>query len=131
METSGHMSTNHERAITSARRMRGTAKASLKHLDGRIADLEGRDELTIDDRLSSQQMLQKLSSVESDFKTHHLALVDLLDEEALEGKQLVLAETDNKKASLTIHLQRLVSHSPTITTPSPFIESTLKRRLSR
>ena len=125
------MSTDRERAITSARRKRGAAKASLKRLDGRVADLEARGELTIDDRLSSQQMLQKLNSVEADFKAHHLTLVDLLDEEAQEGEQIILDETDDKIACLTVRLQRLVSRSSSMATPSPFIESTLKRRLSR
>ena len=54
--TSGQMSTDHERVITSARKKRGRAKAFLKRLDGRVADVEARGELTIDDRLSSQQM---------------------------------------------------------------------------
>ena len=125
------MSTDHERAITSTRRKRGTAKASLKRLDGRVADLEAKGEFTIDDRLHSQQMLQKLNSVESNFKAHHLTLVDLLDKDAQEGEQIILDKTDDKIACLTVHLQRLISRSLSMAMPSPSIESTLKRRLSR
>ena len=74
------MSTEDEHAITSARRKRAAAKASLKGLDGHVAELEARGELTIDNNLSAQQMLKKLNAVESDFKTCHLTLMDLLDE---------------------------------------------------
>ena len=64
------MSVSHECAFTSAHRKRGAAKASLKRLDGSVTDMEARGVLTIDDRLCSQQMLQKLNSVESNFKAH-------------------------------------------------------------
>ena len=58
IKTSSHTSIEHEHAISSASRKRGTAKASLKRLDGHVTDLEARGELTIDDTPSSQQMLQ-------------------------------------------------------------------------
>ena len=126
------MSTEAERAISSARRRRGVAKASITRVEGRVAELEARPEFTADDRLSAQQSLEKLNSIEAEFKSYHLALVDLLDEDAQEGEQRTLDEIDDKVACLVVRLQRLVSRSSAVTTlPSPFIESKTGRHLSR
>lgn len=123
------MSTKDERAITSTCRKCTAAKASQKRPDGRVTDLEAtcRGKSAIDDKLSAQQILQELNSVESDLKTHHLTLMDLPHKQTQEGKELILDETDDKIASLTVRLQRLISCSSTVTTSSPFIESTLKQ----
>ena len=57
-------------------------------------------------------------------------LVDLLDEEAQEGEQVIPDKTDDKIASRTVHLQCLILRLSTITRPSLFIEFTLMWRLS-
>ena len=58
------MSTEDECAmITSTRRNYAAVKASLKHLDGHVPDLEARGELTIDNKMPAQLMLKKLNSV--------------------------------------------------------------------
>jgi len=56
----------------------------------------------------AKQMLKSLENVDSDFKTHHLALIDLLEEEEdLEREQQVLDEHDEIVTAL---FARINSH---------------------
>ena len=52
-----------------------------------------------------QQLLQRLSSLDSDFKAYHFAVIDVVEPEALETEQGVLDEHDDKVAGLTVRLQ--------------------------
>ena len=124
------MPTEDKRALSTARRRRGVVRASITHLEGRVVDLESKRELTADDVRSAQHLLQKLNSLEADFKTYHLSVVDLLDEDALESEQVILDETDDQVVCLIIRLHRLTSSVPT-TPPPPATESNHGRRLSR
>ena len=102
------MDAEDERVLSIARRRRGVIEAFITCLDGRVMELEVQSNLTAEDRLSAQHLLQKLNSLEADFKTCHLALVDYFNEEAQETEQLILDEADDKIAYLNVHLQRLV-----------------------
>ena len=68
----------------------------------------------------AQQMLKSLENVDSDFKTHHLALIDLLEEEDdLEREQQVLDEHNEIVAALFARINRLISSLTTSTDPEP------------
>lgn len=66
------------------------AKASITRLASRLKEHEGRtsDPSTL---TLGQQMLKKLEDLDGDFRTHHLSLIDLVeDEETLETEQVTL-----------------------------------------
>ena len=75
-------------------------RASLTRLDTRVGELEGKGEtLTSGDVRIAQQLLQKLSSLDSDFKSYHFSIIDLVEENSLETEQRVLDEHDDKLAT--------------------------------
>ena len=80
---------------------RGVVRASITRLESRVANLQGKPELTAEDRLSVLQLLQRLNTLETDFKSHHFTVVDLLDD--IESEQAILDETDDKVTNLTVY----------------------------
>ena len=95
-------------AVSIAHTQRDGIKSSIKHLDGRVAELEAKRKLTAEDRLFAQHLVQKLKSLQPVFtacKSYHLALVDCLNEEAKEGEQLIVDEIDDKVVCLGVCLQ--------------------------
>jgi len=103
------MPTEGDRALSTARKRRGVVRASITRLDGRVAELESKEELTAADRLAAQHLLQKLNSLEAEFRSYHLAVVDLVEEDALEGEQAILDEHDDRVSCLVVRVQQLVS----------------------
>lgn len=94
--------------ISTTRKRRGVDRALITHLTNRLKDLESRpgNPSTL---LLTREMLKKLESLSSDlssdFKTHHFALIDLLEEEeALEKEQEVLDEHDKPVTTLVIRI---------------------------
>ena len=109
------MATSGERALSTARKRRGIAKASITRLEIHITELERKDVLTAEDRLATQRLLQRLDALDADFKSHHFAVVDLLDEDdtdAVDAQQAIL-ENDNHVAALTVRIQRLAAGTST------------------
>lgn len=56
--------------------------------------------------MAAQHLLQKLNSLGAEFKSYHLAVVDLVQENALKGEQVILDEHDNRGAYL-VHVYTL------------------------
>lgn len=96
------MSTDSERALSSARKRRGVVKASITRVETRVAELESKIGLSAEDKLTAQHLSQRLSALETEFKTHHLPVVDLTDEGSLEGEQTMLDEIDDRVANLIV-----------------------------
>ena len=71
-----------ERALSTHRRRRGVAKASITRLSTRLKDLEAdvSQPATID---HTQRMQQKLDTLDVDFRAHHHNVVDLTDSERI------------------------------------------------
>ena len=103
------MSKDGERTPSSNRRRRGVVRASITRLDCRITELEEQDGASPGTRLSAQRMLQKLGELDMEFKAYHLAMIDLIEDDALEAEQIVLDEHDDKVAYLTMRVQQLIS----------------------
>ncbi len=120
-----------ERALSTARKRRGVVRASITRLDTRVAELEDKSELSAEDKLSAQQLLQRVNALDVEFKTYHYTVVDLVDEGSEEGEQIVLDQNDDKIASLTVRIRRLISPVLTSTTPPIIAEPALARCLSR
>ena len=90
------------RSLTNAKKRRGVARASLTRLTNRLKDLEGEsaEHKTLE---LAQRMSQKLSDLDSEFRTHHHALIDLIDDEdALAKEQEVLDTHDDLVAELSV-----------------------------
>lgn len=87
------MSTKNERALSVNCKQRGVVRASLTRLKTRVKEFESKGtEISVGDRLAAQRLLQKLDTLDSDFRSHHFAVVDLVDEEAMNTEQRVLDE---------------------------------------
>ena len=75
------------------RKRRGVVRASITRLTSRLRDLESDTEKPAALDLA-QGMIRKLNALNSEFRTHHQALVDLIDdEEAIQTEQKTLDTT--------------------------------------
>ena len=50
-----------------------------------------------------------MNSLDAEFKSYHLSVMDLIEDDALEGEQVVLDEHDDRIARLTVRVQQLAS----------------------
>jgi hypothetical protein len=96
-------------SATNLRKRRGVAKASITRLDTRLKALEGAtDRPTTRD--SARQLSTKLKEYDAEFKTAHLSLVDLVDDdEALKGEQAALDAHEDFVASLAVRIEALLA----------------------
>ena len=102
------MSEETERALSTHRRRRGVAKASITRLTTRLKDLEAdvSQPATID---HAQRMQQKLDALDAEFHGHHHNVVDLTDsEDSLTREQDVLDEHDDLVAGLSVRIKQLL-----------------------
>ena len=91
------------------RKRRGVACTSITRLSGRLAELEGRTDqpTTID---LARRMSQTLESLESEFKAHHQALIDIIDGEGdLQKEQDLLDQHDDDMSDLAVRIQQLIT----------------------
>ena len=94
---------------TTLRKRRGVVRASITRLATRLKDLETKvDQPTTLDL--AHRMSQKLDSLDSEFKVHHYALVDIIDDNDLSSKeQETLDEHDDEITELAICIKKLIS----------------------
>ena len=89
----------------------------------------------------AKQLLVKLDEADSDFKSLHYQVLDLIDEsddEALKKEQDILDHHEDAVAALILHIQKIMTHTPTAHALTPPIELSTPdphkmtaRRLSR
>ena len=113
---------------TALRRRRGVSRASITRLGNRLGDLEGMtsDVNTLD---LAQQLKKKLENLDSEFKTHHYNLIDVVDDSHLEAEQTILDEHDEDLAMLTIRIQHLIEACASSRASNP--QNIASRRLLR
>ena len=74
--------------VAARRCLRGMVRGSITKLTSCVNELERKPELLHSDHLAAKQLHETLTSMDGDFKSYHLAIVALLeDEEDLENKQ--------------------------------------------
>ena len=97
------------RLLANAKKRRGVARASITRLTNRLRDLEAG--VGADKTLElAQRMSQKLSDVDSEFRTHHHAVVDLIDdEETLAKEQKVLDTHDDLVSELSVRVKQVIA----------------------
>ena len=96
--------------LSSLRKRRGVVKASLTRLRSRLGELEAiADQPGTPE--AAKQLLSKLEALDTEFKAHHLSIVDLTEEDSLDAEQVTLDRHDDEAADLGLCLRRLVSSS--------------------
>ena len=78
----------------------------------------------------AQQLLEKLKSLDGEFRELHYEVIDLIDEggeDTIEAEQVILDKHDDDVAALTVHLESLLVATASV----PDIRKSLTRRLSR
>ena len=87
---------------TILRRRRGVVRASITRITNRLKELEGKaDQPTTLD--IAQRTLKKLDTLEAEFKTHHYALIDLIDDDDdLREEQELLDRHDDEMSTLVV-----------------------------
>ena len=101
--------------ISTHEKRRGVVQASINRLEVRLTTLEGATDrpTTLG---AAKQLLSKLETLDAEYKTHHLAIVDLTDENGQEDQQRHLDEHDDLVSELTLRVQQLLdscsSHNP-------------------
>ncbi len=97
-------------ALSNNRKQRGVVRSSLTRIEGRVTELEAKAELSAGDRLAAQTIARRLETLDSEFKTYHFAIVDLIDDPSTE--QEVMDNHDDKMAGLTVRIQQLTARAP-------------------
>ena len=101
--------------LAALKRRRGAIEASLTKLTTKVAELEAKESSTLIST-HAQQLSKRLENLDSDFKTCHFAILDVLeDEDQLAIEQDTLDKHDDEVADLSLWLQALMV--PTTTTP--------------
>lgn len=114
-------------ALSNSRKGRGVVRSSLTRIETRVTELEAKGELSPGDRLTAQALAGRLERLDSDFKTYHFAIVDLVDDPSTE--QEVIDDHDDKLADLTVRIGQLTARDPD--PPVPVAGNTHSRRLAK
>ena len=100
-------------------RKRGIVRASITRLSNRIKKLGGKVDQPSTFDLTKRDK-DKLESLNSEFKVHHYAIVDILDKSKdLTKEQEVLDEHDVSIAELIIRMQKVISVCAAASDPNP------------
>ena len=117
--------------VSVLRKRRGVVRASITRLTGRIKELESKaDQPTTTD--VARRSKENLESLDSEFKVHHLAVVDAIDgtdDTTLRNEQDILDEHDDEISALAVRLQKLIATCSTIADPD--VRKIPSRRLTR
>ena len=117
------------RDIDFYKKRRRVTKASLTKLSTKITELEA-DTTSPDALRAAQGLASKLKTLDTEFKSHQLSIIDLTDgDTGLTAEQQELDDHDDRASELTIRIQRLISTlSPSMTEG---LSRTSTRRLAR
>ena len=106
------------RTLSTQRKRRGVVKASITCLSSRLTELESMVEEP-DTHDHAQRLSTKLETLDAEFKTHHFAAIDLIDDYGTLGReQETLDQHDDDVTSLAVRLQKLITASSATPTNS-------------
>ena len=107
--------------LANARKRRGVARASITRLCNHLKDLEGKTEQPKTLELA-RRLSQKLTDLDSEFRTHHHTVIDLTDDEdALAKEQKLLDTHDDLLAGLSVRIKQVIAAS------SPLLDESSRR----
>ena len=115
--------------VAGRRRRRGVVKASITKLIDRVRELELKGEFTHSDRQEAERFQHRLTNLDGEFRTYHLAVVDLLEEDDLEKEQADLDDHDDRVTNLFDRLARLTTPEEREERLKPDPRRCLQRRL--
>ena len=114
--------------LSTLKRRRGAIKASITKLTTKIAELKAKEPGPTTPPLA-QQLAKCLESLDSDFKTRHVTMIDVLEGEGqLTEEQDVLDTHDEELLQLNLQLQAVMRAATAATTPSPTSTPALETR---
>ena len=105
------MSETDQPSLATLRKRRGVSKASVTRLNTRLKDLESRIHEPTTSSLA-QRMSQMLETLDTDFKKHHYAVIDHIDEadvEAFGREQDALDQHDDSISNLAIRIEQVIA----------------------
>ena len=101
--------------VATLRRRRGVVRASITRIATRLRELEGKVHEPSTPSLA-RRMSQRLEALDTDFKTHHLAVIDAMGDDDTAGlaqEQEILDIHDDEVASLAYRFEQLTrAHTP-------------------
>ena len=87
--------------LLATRRQRGMVRMSVRRLEERLNTLEAKDMLTSSDHLTLERLSKKIEALDAEFKKHHYAVIDLVnDEQKQDEVQAVMNDHEDKVAKL-------------------------------
>ena len=116
--------------LATLKRRRDVIKSSIAKLTTKTGELEEAD-FTQAIANHAGQLLKKLDALDTEFKTHHMSVIDAIEnEEELEGEQRELNAHDDNITNLSLRLQTL-STSTTVPTDPGQDRALVQRRLAQ
>ena len=107
--------------LSQARKFRGTVRGIITHLEVQISKLKAKPEITYSDSVRIQAHMERFISLDSDFKTQHFRIIELVDEdvETLKWERAILADHEDRMKEIMDRLTKLSNSksSPTVTVP--------------
>ena len=105
--------------VATLRRRRGVVRASITRLRSRLRDLQDNIDQP-ETPNHARLMIQRLQSLDSEFKGHHYTVIESLEsEEDLTREQNVLDEHDEEIAHLSVAIEMLVVSCATASGSTP------------
>ena len=103
--------------ITKLRRRQGVVRSSITRLEKRVSKIE-RASGNPETPSHAHEMLVKLNALDTEFHTHHMELIDSVNEEVLqadgdflEKEQDIIDEHDDIDSDIRIRLNRFESNT--------------------
>ena len=90
---------------------------SITRLEDCVATLKAKEKIANSDSATIQQLLKRLDTLGGKFTTHHLAVVDLVEQETLSEEQVVPDDHNDKVLLLAEILQCLVEDAEATSPP--------------
>ena len=102
---------NEDLAVTSSRRRRGVTRSSVTRLIAKFEELENNTALDTAPKLEvARQLKTRLSMLDAEFRTQHLEVIDLIENEgSLAKEQAILDEHDDRVTTLASSIQCLIN----------------------
>ena len=119
------------RTLPANRKRRGVAKASITRIQTRLSELERspRESSTLD---LARSLATRLQTLDQEYKVHHYAIIDLLDEEEdLQREQETLDGHDDDVAQLSVRIQKLIDTSSSSNSDQHKVASKRLRHLEK
>ena len=107
--------------LSYAKKRRGAVRASITRMETTVGKLEAQASLSPRDQSLIPELIKKIETSDAEFKRHHQAILDLLDEdqETLEKEYEIYDVYDEKVTMITLSLRAMEDKSKSKSSPAP------------